>query len=440
MTRKKWILVVASVLVSSTLLEGQVFAVGERKKIVMASNSSDFDRLLNVLLNDALQNSLNGITVVYPLPLLSAVAIVLPPDKTVQDGLTYLQNLLLQIPYMVYDDLMFSVFPITPALPGQVPVREACDWGLVRIGVDVAHREMPQWKGRGVKVAVVDTGIDCGHPDLPPLFAGVKAVPEPDEVSYCDYHGHGTHVAGIIAARENNIGIVGAAPEASLVAVKVLNKYGKGYLSNLLYGLQWIWSYNFVNPDKIRLVNMSLGFSVGSPLLKAALERLFNDYGTIMVAAAGNKCPSSGSQDEDGGDEGQGACDAPSTTTMYPAAYSVVLAVTALDSKDNVTYYSLAGPAVDIIAPGGLRNAKRILSTYLGGLYGFATGTSQAAAHVTGALALKLGQQPDLDLADIQLLLAHTATNLQYPATQQGWGLIDAECLLAPTLPQCPNQ
>jgi serine protease AprX len=81
---------------------------------------------------------------------------------------------------------------------------------------------------------------------------------------------------------------------------------------------------------------------------------------------------------------------------------------------------------------------QRILSTYLRGLYGFASGTSQAAAHVTGALALKLQQQPALTLGDIQLQLADTAQHLQYPKTEQGWGLIQAACLLAPTLPQCP--
>jgi subtilisin family serine protease len=437
MTRKTWVLMTASVLVSSILLEGQVFAAGERKKIVMASNSSDFEQLLGVLLEDALKNPLNGIHVVYTLSMLNAVAIELSPYKTVQEGLAYLQNLIVQIPSVVYDDLMFSVLPITPALPGQVPLQEACDWGLVRIGVDVAHREMPQWKGQGVKVAVVDTGIDCGHPDLPLVFAGVKAVPEPDEVSYCDYHGHGTHVAGIIAARENNAGIIGVAPGASLVAVKVLNKNGKGYLSYLLFGLQWIWHYNNLNPNKIQLVNMSLGFSVGSPLLKAAVEKLSYDHNTIMVAAAGNSCPSPGGQEEAGGDEGQGACNAPGVTTLYPAAYSVVLAVTAINDKDQIAYYSLTGPAIDVIAPGGERKGKRILSTYLGGLYGLASGTSPAAAHVTGALALKLQQQA-LSLGDVQLLLAHTATNLKYPATQQGWGLIDVECLLKPTLPQCP--
>jgi len=86
---------------------------------------------------------------------------------------------------------------------------------------------------------------------------------------------------------------------------------------------------------------------------------------------------------------------------------------------------------VDIAAPGGIHTGARILSTYLGGWYGYGSGTSQAAAHVTGALALKLQQQPQLSLNQVRVLLQHTATNLGYPATQQGWGLIAVEPLLA---------
>jgi len=433
MTRTTWVLVLVSALISCLPREGQGFTADERKKIVMVSTSSDFEQLLGVLVDDALQHPLTGIQVVYNLSMINAVAITLPPDQTVPAGLAYLQNLLSQIPavvYGVYDDLPFSVLPITPALPAQVPLQETYAWGLVRIGVDVAHQQMPQWKGYGVKVAIVDTGIACAHPDLPLLLDGVNAVP--GETTYCDDHGHGTHIAGIIAAQANNVGLIGAAPEASLVAVKVLDKKGQGYLSNLLFGVQWIWWYNNSNQHKIQLVNMSLGFTVASLPLQTALEKLFDDHGTLMVAAAGNSCPSPGDQDEGGGDEGEGICTTSLTTILYPAAYAEVLAVTATNAQNKITSYSLAGPAVDVTAPGGERPMQRILSTYLRGLYGFASGTSQAAAHVTGALALKLQQQRALSLDDVRWLLQHTATVLMgYARTQQGWGLIAVEPLLA---------
>jgi subtilisin len=308
-----------------------------------------------------------------------------------------------------------------------------------------------------VKVAIVDTGIDCAHPDLPspgpPFYEldGFNALPGGG--SYCDNHGHGTHIAGIIAARVNNnglAGIIGAAPRASLVAVKVLNINGDGYLSDLINGLQWIWSYNnqYQNQiqNQIRLVNMSLGFSADSPPLEAAIEKLSDDHpGTFMVAAAGNSCAGSGGQDEAGGDEGQGACNTTQTDTLlYPAEYPVVIAVTATNSQDQITYYSLEGLAVavtapggelDVTAPGGAQNGKRILSTLpiiRGGPYGYGSGTSQAAAHVTGALALKLQQQPALSLQDVpQLLQTATPVPGNPPPKQRGAGLINAETLLA---------
>jgi subtilisin family serine protease len=424
MTRKLWALVIASVLVSVILLAGQVLATDAdgRKKIVVFLDGTPLAVQQTVV-------ALSGSTAGQPLSFINAWAITLPvlnPDQALAFLLNY--TVVGVHPVVgVYDDLLVSVLPITPALPGQVPVEETYDWGLVHIGADVAHQEMPTWKGQGVNVAILDTGVDCGHPDLPLVIDGFNALP--GGVSYCDDHGHGTHIAGIIAARQNNIGIIGVAPQASLVAVKVLDANGTGYLSNLINGLQWI--YNNQIQKQIRLVNMSLGFSVDSPPLRTAIEKLFYDHGTIMVAAAGNSCPSSGGQEEAGGDEGQGAC--PQTTTvMYPAAYSAVLAVTATNSKDQITDYSLAGSAVDVTAPGGMRKDKRIFSTYLGGLYGFASGTSQAAAHVTGTVALRLQQQPTLVLDDVRWLLQQTATVLPgYPRTQQGRGLIDAESLLA---------
>ena len=111
---------------------------------------------------------------------------------------------------------------------------------------------------------------------------------------------------------------------------------------------------------------MSLGFSKDSRPLKTAIEKLV-DHGTIMVASAGNSCSDDPGQDEAGGDEGDGlTCDAPQTTTVkYPAAYPEVLAVTATNYNDQIASYSLAGPEVDVTAPGGERMDKRILSTYL---------------------------------------------------------------------------
>ena len=160
MTRKTWVLVIASVLVSGILLEGQVFASDEkeRKKIVVFD-----DRVPLGVQQLAVEQS--GGTVVHTLSFINALAIELPALNPNQ-ALAFLLNYTVAGVYIVagvYDDLTVSVLPITPALPGQVPVQETYDWGLVHSGVDVAHQEWPGVQGQGVNVAIVDTGIDCGH-------------------------------------------------------------------------------------------------------------------------------------------------------------------------------------------------------------------------------------------------------------------------------------
>jgi subtilisin family serine protease len=425
MIRKVWVLVIASVLVSVSLLGGPAFATGgeDRKKIVLFLDGTPLSVQQTVV-------ALSGSTVVHPLSFINALAIELPLVGADQ-ALAFLLNytvLGVHLVVEVDDDLMVSVLPIIPALPGEIPPTETYEWGLEHIGVDMAHQEMPTLTGAGVTVAIVDTGVGP-HPDLPPIVEGFNALP--GGVSYVDDHGHGTHIAGIIAARVNGLGIIGAAPQTSIAAVKVLDANGQGFLSDLIYGLQWV--YNNHSQKQIGLVNMSLGFSADSPPLQRAIQHLY-ERGILMVASAGNSCSDAPGQDEGGGDEGEGVatpCDPSQTAVKYPARYPWVLAVAATDYNDQITAYSLAGPEVDIAAPGGSRASQRILSTYLGGGYGYGSGTSQAAAHVTGALALKLQQQPQLSLSQVQRLLQHTAMDLRYPAMQQGWGLIEVERLLA---------
>jgi subtilisin family serine protease len=234
----------------------------------------------------------------------------------------------------------------------------------------------------------------------------------------------------------NSRGIVGVAPKASIVAVKVLDDRGHGFLSDLLNGLDWTYN-NQIRKD-IWLVNMSLGFETDSRPLQEGIRRLY-ERGTLMVASAGNSCSDDPGQDESGGEEGEGpTCDASQTGVKYPALYPEVLAVTAIDSENRITEYSATGQEVALTAPGGIHTGERILSTYLDDDYGYGSGTSQAAAHVTGALALKRQEQPQITLDRIQQLLQQTATDLGYPTRQQGVGLIAVECLLDPTLRQCP--
>jgi subtilisin len=362
----------------------------------------------------------SGSLVVHTLSLIDAIAIELP----LGGGLGVVEELLSHVEVVaVYNDPVGVVDSITALSPGEVPQDEGYQWGQTRIGIPLVHAAMPLLQGSGVTIAILDTGIDRDHPELQQNIAGGYCTVR-GETSYEDDNGHGTHIAGIIAAADNNQGIIGVAPKAKILAVKVLDRNGQGYVSDLIRGLQW------VHEEQVKLVNMSLGFFEESVPLQRATRRLYED-GVIMVASAGNKGCTPGST-EGGGADGEGAptCDASQSTVKYPAGYWWVIAVAATDVADDIPAYSLSGSAVDMAAPGGAKATEQLLSTHRGGGYGWGSGTSQAAAHVTGAVALALQYDPHLSFARVHSLLRDTAGDLGYAAARQGAGLIAVHDLM----------
>jgi subtilisin len=415
MLRRSGVRVVVCVLMSIMLVVGGAFAADpdDPRKIVMFLDGIPLDV-------QKLLVTLTGSTIVHVLSLINALAIQLPPG-----GIDDVLELLLDNPAVLglFDDPIGSA--VSSTLLAETSTEESFDWGLARIGVPEVLSE-GETTGSGVTVAVLDTGIDLSHPELKQkIVSGFNALPGGG--SYNDNHGHGTHMAGIIAAAVNSKGIIGAAPQAKLSAVKVLDKDATGRVSDLINGLQW------VQKKGIRVANMSLGFSGENVPLERAIERL-HKKGMIMVAAAGNCNGDDGGGDEggDGGDAGEGpnGCDPSQTPVKYPAAYAGVIAVAATDDNDQVAYYSLSGPEIAIAAPGGEKTGEGILSTARGGGYAMGSGTSQATAHVTGAVALALQREPKLTFEQTRDLIEATAEHLGYPATQQGAGLIDVQRML----------
>ena len=200
--------------------------------------------------------------------------------------------------------------------------------------------------GNGIKVAIIDTGIDVDHPDLVDnIKGGYNATSK--KKSYDDDNGHGTHVAGIIAAADNEIGVIGVAPEAEIYAIKALDAYGNGYISDVVEGIEWC-----IDND-IDIINMSIGIESDSLVLHESVNNA-DSAGVIMVAATGNNY---------GGN------------SEYPAAYDEVIGVGALDVNGNSSKMS-ALYNVDEWAPG-----LEILSTYLNASYTVMNGTSMAAPH-----------------------------------------------------------
>jgi len=207
-------------------------------------------------------------------------------------------------------------------------------------------------QGKGIRVAVVDTGIDFTHPDLRPNYVGGTSF-VPGAATPMDDQGHGTHCAGTIAAAVDGSNVVGVAPQASLYAVKVLDQNGSGQFSWIIAGIDWCIQ------NGIHVVSMSLGGS-SAP---TALETMCNtawDKGLLLVAAAG------GSQRQD-------PVPPAVSNVGYPAKYRNVIAVSAIDSANVIAPFSSCGPEVDVCAPG-----VRVLSDKLGGGTTTMSGTSMA--------------------------------------------------------------
>ncbi len=281
---------------------------------------------------------------------------------------------------------------------------EIC-WGVDRIDAERVHSNN---KGTGVKVAVIDSGIDYTHSELNDYYRGGYDFVNGDNNPMDDYW-HGTHCAGIIAAEDNGIGILGVAPEVDLYALKVLNSEGSGSLSSLVAAIDWAIDNN------IQIISMSLGTDYSSSSLEAACNQAY-DSGILLVAAAGN----------DGNSDGTG------DSVDYPANYDSVIAVTATSSLDSRPSYSSTGPAAELAAPGAI-----IKSTVPGEGYLLSSGTSMACPHVAGSAALVWAANPDWSNTQVRTRLQETAEDLGASGRDPwyGFGLVDAEAAAAVFIP-----
>ena len=285
--------------------------------------------------------------------------------------------------------------------PVPPPPAESVPWGVDKIDADVVWGSYLLLKGAGVNVGIIDTGIDIDHPDLAANVKGGVNCIDP-AASFDDDNGHGSHVAGTVAGVDNTIGVIGVAPSANLYGIKVLNRAGRGTTSDIIEGMQWAVSHG------MDVVNMSLGTSSYVEAYEIATDAVL-DAGVIMVCSAGNSGP-----EED--------------TVGYPAAFEGVIAVAATDSSDVIASFSSRGPEVDVAAPG-----VSIYSTSKNGGFATMSGTSMAAPHVTGAVALMLGStDPNGDGTwtplEAELRLEGTALELGASGfdTAYGWGRIVA--------------
>jgi subtilisin len=360
--------------------------------------------------------ALSGSSVLHILSLINALAIELPALSP-EAALAILQALpvVLRIDGDPLIGLQGQGGDGSFVTPGAAPTQEFYPWGIDWIGAADVQAQDPGLAGDGVKVALIDTGVDPTHPDLKQnIIGGYNAMAGQDPKNWGDDNGHGTHVAGTLAARFNDVGVIGVAPRVRIYVFKALDQNGMGRTSDVINALQR------VTPD-MRIIAGSCGTDLVWPSFEDAIHRLYQ-AGKLMVFSAGNYCTTSSAQ-------GQGG-DASCTTTppadiKFPARYPGVIAVGASDANDQVPSFSRSGPAMadhGVVAPG-----VNIFSTTRGGGYGWMSGTSASTPHVTGTVALALQLRPNLSYEALLALLQHTAQVLSYPPEQQGAGRINVE-------------
>ncbi len=364
-TAKIWIasLFTVSSLVGATSTYGhdRAFAAGAEQDVIVVYKNEDGKEAV-------LDQSVDVQHEFETVPAVSATVTQADLNSLVQNpDIAYIER---NVPFQLTDD---DVTPLGNVSP--VNKNEQAQWNYQAEQPDLEWAK--GYNGSGIKVAVIDSGI-APHPELT-IAGGVSTVDY--TTSYTDDNGHGTHVAGIIAAHNNDGEVTGMAPGVQLYAVKAMGSNGQGNLQDVLEGVDWAIQ------NHMDVINLSLGTSYDSQLLHNMLDQAYQ-AGIVVVASAGNS--------------GAGT-----DTVNYPAQYSSVIAVAAVDKDLKRGSFSSTGPKVELAAPG-----VSIVSTYLNNGFAIASGTSQAAPHVAAMAAILKQENPSLSASSIRSKLQDYAVDL----------------------------
>lgn len=251
----------------------------------------------------------------------------------------------------------------------------AIPWGVKQIKAPLIWKKTT---GKGIKVGVIDTGINYYHPALKNAIGRGINLLNRYELPMDD-NGHGTHIAGTISAYAKN-NMIGVAPGVTIHPVKAFDYNGSAYISDIIMGLEWCIQ------NRMNVINMSFGMKEKSNTLLQAIQKSVQ-AGCILVASSGN-------------DGARGKID-------YPAHFSETISVSATTQNRKIAKFSNRSKAVDLYAPG-----ERIRSTWLRDGYHELSGTSMATSHVSGVIALMLSLRPRLSSRLVKLKLKRAATAL----------------------------
>lgn len=273
-------------------------------------------------------------------------------------------------------------------------LEQGIPWGVQAIRAPSAWRTTT---GHRIKIGVIDTGVDFSHPDLRHSLArGINLLTR--SMLPHDDNGHGTHIAGTIAAANRLHGMIGVAPRAVIHPVKAFDHQGSAYVSDIILGIEWCVR------NRMDVVNMSFGMKTRSKALLAAVQNAYQ-AGVIIVASSGN--------------------DGKRRAVDYPARFPQTLSVGATNKHRRIASFSNRSSLVDIYAPG-----ERIMSAWLRGKYNEMSGTSMATSHVSGAIALLLAYRPGLSPADIKTILRKSVSPLRGTKAPRRTGELDVMRML----------
>ncbi|MDD2401542.1 MAG: S8 family peptidase [Clostridia bacterium] len=366
----------------------------EVRKIVTLKNNDDV-----MFLKKSLENL--GGKIIKQLPLIDGYLCEFPDENNValaarnekdkleiEDDLEFKLCFLSWLPFF-NPYFAFPVKPINKPISKPIPSQGSSKtgWGINRIGAPAVWNKLNK---KRVRVGIIDTGIDYNHPDLANnIKGGISTLDEHHQ--FMDDYGHGTHVAGIIGSSGNMIGIN---PYVDIYAVKAFDKKGKGNLSDIIEGLDWLLR------RQVDVINMSFSTEETNDTFYRVIEKVYAS-GIVMVGAAGN--------------------DGKKNSVNYPARFSHVLAVSATDRNDNLASFSSTGPEINFCAPG-----LDIPSAWIGGGYEEKSGTSFAAPHITGTVVDIINYFGSLNPSEIRNIMVQNAVRLtKLNGEQQGAGLVE---------------
>jgi subtilisin family serine protease len=350
------------------------------KRIIRFQRASDYRYFLQQM-PQAASSSSPQISI-RKMPIIRGISCRLPAEETLErfSGRVWIEK-----------DCKISVH----ASPNKsIIVDKGIPWGVSQIK---APQAWSTTTGHRVKVGVIDTGADFSHPDLrQSLSRGINLLNR--SMLPHDDNGHGTHIAGTIAAANQLQGMIGVAPRALISPVKAFDHNGSAFVSDIILGIEWCVR------NRMDVINMSFGMKTRSKALLSAVTNAHN-AGVIIVASSGN--------------------DGKRRSVDYPARYPQTIAVGATTRLRRVAPFSNRGAYIDVYAPG-----DKIVSAWLRGKYNEMSGTSMATSHVSGAIALLLAHKPGLTPTEIKSIIKRSVQPLRGSKARRTIGELDVMSMM----------